>query len=215
MTVRECVIRGHVSSEHVVQFFDSDESRAECVAAFLAEGYRAGEPLIVVARPANWAAIVEQLEALRVPTDRAIAEGRLVVKDAEATLRRLSRNGSPDAALFDTVVGQAVTALQQKGGKRVRAYGEMVDMLAQRGELTDAITLEALWNRLGERTPFFLMCGYSAAHFVSTATHRAMREICAAHTGVHRHEQDPLATWLLTAAHNKPDASSATTALQH
>ena len=106
-------------------------------------------------------------------------------------------------------MGTAVATLAAAGA-RVRAYGEMVDMLAQRGDLTEAIKLEHLWNRLGERTPFFLLCGYSAAHFVTTSTHRALREICSAHSGVHRHAQDPLANWLLTSAHNAPGASSLT-----
>jgi MEDS: MEthanogen/methylotroph, DcmR Sensory domain len=214
MSVRECVIKGQISSEHVVQFFDSDESRAECVAAFLAEGYRAGEPLIVVARPGHWSSMAERLQALKVPVQKAINQGKLVVKDADDTLRRLSRNGSPDQILFDQGVGKVIEGLKTRGG-RVRAYGEMVDMLAQRGDLTDAIRLEEMWNRLGERASFYLMCGYSAAHFVSTSTHRALREICSSHTSVHRHSQDPLATWLLTAAHNRPEASSSATALQN
>lgn len=203
-----------MASEHVVQFFDSDESRATCVAAFLAEGYRAGEPLLVVARPANWSAILEELSTRDVPVQRAIAEQRLIVKGADDTLRRLSRNGSPDAALFDSIVGEPTRRILQNGG-RLRAYGEMVDMLAQRGEFTEAITLEGLWNGLSERASICLMCGYSAAHFVATSTHRALREICRAHTDVHRHEQDPLATWLLTAAHNRPEQSGTASALHH
>ena len=192
-----------MASEHIVQFFDSDESRAECVAEFLAEGYRQGEPAIVVARPANWASTVEQLKARGVPVQKAIAAGMIVVKDATDTLRRTSRKGSPDPAAFEAVVGKAVAGLARRGG-RVRAYGEMADMLAQQGEFAEAIRLESFWNRLGERTPFFRLCGYSAAHFVATATHRALREICSAHTSVHRHTQDPLATWLLNSAHNAP-----------
>ena len=167
MTVRERVVRGAITSEHIVQFFDSDESRAECVAAFLAEGVRAGETAIVVARPANWRAVVEQLTAQGIPVQQAITDGILVVKDADDTLRRISRNGSPARDAFDAVVGKAVANLAQRAqGRRVRAYGEMVDLLAQRGELADAISLEEMWNRLGERVPFFLLCGYSAAHFV-------------------------------------------------
>ena len=214
MSVRERVIKGQISSDHVVQFFDSDESRASCVASFLAEGYRAGDPLLVVARPSNWAAIIAELGRMNVPVQQALAELQLVARDADDTLRRLSRNGSPDETLFDEVVGRAVRSLQ-KPGKRIRIYGEMVDMLAQRGELPDAIRLETLWNNLGERTSYFLMCGYSAAHFVSTTTHRAMRDICGAHSAVHRHAHDPLAAWLLTAAHNRPDPSGSTIALQH
>jgi MEDS: MEthanogen/methylotroph, DcmR Sensory domain len=209
MTVRECVVRGAIASEHVVQFFDSDESRVECVTRFLAEGYRAGEPAIVVAKPANWRRVFEQLQVQDIPVARAIDEGMIVVKDANETLRQISRNGSLDTTAFEAVVAMPVAKLALRGG-RVRAYGEMVDMLAQRGELADAIKLETLWNALGERTPFCLMCGYAAAHFVATATHRALREICAAHSGVHRHAQDPLATWLLNTAHNAPGAATIT-----
>jgi MEDS: MEthanogen/methylotroph, DcmR Sensory domain len=207
MTVRDRVVRGPVASEHIVQFFDSDESRAECVAAFLAEGHRAGEPAFVAARPVNWASMSLLLQAQGIPVQQAIATGMIVVHDADDTLRRISRNGSPDREAFDAIIGKAVGRLASRG-PRVRAYGEMVDMLAQRSELPDAIRLEALWNRLGERTPFFLLCGYSAAHFVATATHRVLRDICAAHSRVHRHAQDPLATWLLNSAHRPPAATA-------
>jgi len=209
MTVRECVVRGSVASEHIVQFFDSDESRAECVAGFLAEGITKREPVIIVAKPKNWAATLTQLDSQRVPVQRAMDQGMVVVKDADETLARISRNGVPDATAFENVVGKAVGGLALRGG-RVRAYGEMVDMLAQNGELADAIKLETLWNRLGERTPFLLLCGYCAAHFVATSTHRALRDICSAHSSVHRHSQDPLATWLLNTAHNAPGAASLT-----
>jgi hypothetical protein len=200
MTVRNRTIRGVVSSEHNVQFFDTDESKAKNVAAFLAQGYDLGEPLMVVARPASWMAISQQLEALGVRVQEAIGDGMLAVHDADETLRRLSRGGTPDPALYDKTVGHALTTLARKG--RVRAYGEMVDILAQRGDLKDAVRLEGFWNDLSARAPIFLMCGYSAAHFVSTSTQRALLEICKAHSGVHRDLQDPLGEWLLTAAHN-------------
>src|SRR5688572_27634820 len=100
MSVRECVVRGAITSEHIVQFFDSDESRAECVAQFLADGYRLGEPAIVVAKASNWYRVVEQLKTLGVPVQDAIADGTIVVKDAVDTLRSVSRNGIPDAEAF-------------------------------------------------------------------------------------------------------------------
>lgn len=193
--------KGQVVSDHIVQFFDTDESRAHHVARFLAEGYAAGEPLIVVAKPISWAAMIEQLQTLGVRAQQAVAEGMLVVKNAEETLRRISRGGSPDPDFFDDYVSKALATLAARG-PRVRAYGEMVDILAERDELRDAITLEGFWNVAAERVPLYLFCGYSAAHFVSDTTHRALRDICEAHSGVQRHKNDPLASWLLTAAHN-------------
>jgi MEDS: MEthanogen/methylotroph, DcmR Sensory domain len=199
MTVRNRVVRGVPASEHIVQFFDSDESRAEAVAGFLAEGYRHGEPLIVVARPANWTAIVEHLHAADVPVQRLIARETLIVKDANDTLRRLSRNGTPDAAAFEAIISAPVLETARFG--RVRAYGEMVDILAQRTDLADAVKLEALWNDLSGRARLYLMCGYSAAHFVATNTHSMLRHICRSHTQVHSSTSDPLAAWLLASAH--------------
>ncbi|HYT67672.1 MAG TPA: MEDS domain-containing protein [Vicinamibacterales bacterium] len=211
MSVRNRTVRGRVSSEHIVQFFDTDESRAQNVAAFLAQGYAAAEPLVIAARPTNWPAMMENLELFGVPVQNAIAEGMLIVKDAHDLVRRLTRAGAPNAAAFEEFIAGPVTEISKRG-PRVRAYGEMVDILAQRSDLPDAIALEALWNELGDRVPIFLLCGYAAAHFVSNGTHRALREICKAHSDVHRHAQDPLAAWLLTAAHN---SGSAGTILRH
>src|SRR3954469_9773779 len=195
-----------VPFDHTGQFFDTDESRAYHVAAFLAEGYAAGQPLLVVARPIHWALVVEHLEARRVAVREAIATGRIVVKDAADTLRQISRDGVPDARLFAAAVGDFVIELASRTGARVRAYGEMVDLLAQRGDLAEAIALEELWNALGERTAMSLLCGYSSAHFLAGGTHRALLEICKAHTHVQGHVHDPLASWVLTAAHNGPSS---------
>src|SRR5258708_25529935 len=107
MTVRECVVRGPIASEHIVQFFDSDESRAECVAEFLAEGIRLEEPAIVVAKPTNWVMAVEQLESRGVPGKDALADGMIFVKNAEDTLRRLTRNAPPHATPLPAGIRQA------------------------------------------------------------------------------------------------------------
>src|SRR6266540_2890688 len=90
MSVRNRSVRGGVSSEHIVQFFDTDESRAQNVAAFLAQGYAAAEPLVIAARPTNWPAMMENLELFGVPVQNAIAEGMLIVKDAHDLVRRLT-----------------------------------------------------------------------------------------------------------------------------
>lgn len=186
------------SPGHVCQLFDSEESRAESVADFLAEGFRAGEYTIVIARPRHWAGIAARLQALGMATADLIAQGRLTVKDAAGTLAHISPRGRLNHFAFNEVIGGAV-----KGASgRVRAYGEMVDLLAERGELAEALELEELWNTVGEVMPLALFCGYSAAHFVAAPTHRGLRDICLAHTDIRRSAQDPLAGWILTTAHH-------------
>lgn len=206
MRVHERIVRGKAVSEHTCQFFDSEETRADAVAAYLSEGLRKGELVLVVARPVHWSAITERLAAAGVPVDRELERGRLVIKDAMDTLRRFSPHGVPDAALFRDIVGTAIHGLAELGPLRV--YGEMVDILAQRGDMAEALALETWWNDLGANAAFALMCGYSAAHFVAPATHRTLRDICLAHTDVRRGAGDALADWLLTAAHNGVGSSS-------
>ncbi len=206
MSVHERVVGEKAAGQHICQFFDTDDSRAEAVAAFLAAGLRNREHVMVVARPVHWAAVRERLIAARIAVDRQIAHGRIIVKDAMNTLRRISPHGEPDAAAFESDVAIAVRGLCELGPFRV--YGEMVDILAQRGDFEDAVALERLWNDLGRGVPFTLLCGYSAAHFVATPAHRSLREICAAHGDVRRADGDTLAAWLLTAAHHPMPPSS-------
>jgi hypothetical protein len=190
---------------HICQLFDSDESRAESVAAYVEEGLQADEHVLVIARPRHWSAVLDVLRARGVMPNRP-AGGRLIVKDAMDMLRRISRGGLPDPACFDEVIGAAVRRLTAVG--KVRAYGEMVDILAQRNEMPAALALEQMWNRLGDAAPFALMCAYAAPHFVSVSTHRALRDICAAHSEMQQNSHDALANWLLTAAHTSSDALS-------
>src|ERR1051326_4740057 len=108
MGVREHVMRGGADRDHVCQFFDSEESRAECVGAFLVEGYQAGDHLIGIARPKHWSAMMEYLEGHDVSVATGTADGRITVRDAGETLRRLSPNGPPNASAFEEIVGTLV-----------------------------------------------------------------------------------------------------------
>jgi hypothetical protein len=183
---------------HFVQFFDSDDTRHEAVSAFLAQGYLSGCPLILIARPRNSKCILNCLEQTGVPVERAVASGRLTVVDAAEMLRRISRVGSPDGTLFEDALGTLITTAARDGV--VYAYGEMVDILAERGEFADAVILEQWINRFLLRRPIAMMCGYSAAHFVASGSQDALRDVCTVHSDVRVESQDPLAAWLLAQA---------------
>ena len=157
--------------------------------------------------------MLQRLEADGVAVTPAIRDGRLLVKDAAETLDRISLRGEPHPRRFHDAVGLPVMVHARSA--RLRAYGEMVDILAGRGDFAEAITLERLWNGLAERVDLSLMCGYSAAHFVSPNTHRALRDICGAHDHVCRSLDDPLASWLLTSAHNSLATTGATSSILH
>ena len=191
----EKLARGNIASDHIVQFFDSRESLADSVAAFLAEGCRQGERLLVVATKGNWLAIAAALRT----GGHALSDGSeasLTLVDAEAALARFMRRGLPDSVLFHRTIGAIVRKLAGSSAG-FRIYGEMAELLTEDGNFHAAQRLEELWNELAVRHLFVLLCGFSSAHFTTRETREALLGICASHSDVHRQHLDPVAEWLL------------------
>ena len=194
---RERVVRGNVSSEHVVQLFDEPESLVAALSDFLVEGWRRGDTLLVVAKPANWALTAPELEARGCPVADTIASGRLVVLDAATTLATFMADGDPDPQRFSETVGALVQKLCADSPAGLTAYGEMVDILVGQGNFQGAEQLEGLWNELSGTCSFRILCGYSSAHFGDEQTASHLQEICGLHHAASARSTDLLGTWLL------------------
>jgi MEDS: MEthanogen/methylotroph, DcmR Sensory domain len=195
---RECVVRGHVTSEHLVQLFDDTESLAETVADFLFAGWVKGQTLLVVARPHGWAATLKQLLTLGCNVEEATATGRLLALDAATTLAGFSQNGLPRADLYQEQVGTLVRHLVANNPAGLRIYGEMVDILAAHGDYLAAEQLEGLWNDLAAECPFTLLCGYASANFADPRTDGALQAVCRSHSQATVKPTDLLGAWLLS-----------------
>jgi anti-sigma regulatory factor (Ser/Thr protein kinase) len=66
----------------------------------------------------------------------------------------------------------------------VRAFGEMVAVLWEAGDVLAAIELEKLWNELADELPFSLLCGYPSASVATPQHAEALREVCHLHSSV-------------------------------
>jgi hypothetical protein len=183
------------ASQHHVQLFDSSKSLAETVSQFLADAYHRGEPLLIVATPQHREMLRRGLETAGVNVHSASVADRIVIADAAQTLDKFMRQDTPGPIAFYELVGGLLARLG--GGGRVCVYGEMVDVLAARGNYKGALLLEELWNDLAERESFTLFCGYASGHFGDPRTARHLAEICAAHQHLHRKRGDLLAGFLL------------------
>jgi PAS domain S-box-containing protein len=151
---------------HIVQFYESDDNLCGLVSDYLAAGLSAGEPLVVIATEPHRAVFCDRLREQGIDIDHASAQGRVRFLDARETLSRLMVDAMPDWERFERVVGGEID-LRRGGnrGVRVRAYGEMVDVLWRDGNEKAAIRLEEMWNQLGRENPVSLLCAYVMGSF--------------------------------------------------
>jgi hypothetical protein len=188
--------KGNADAEHIVQLFDGPDSLGESVASFLHEGLATGGNLLVLAKPAHVEAIADALLVRGHVMATLISGQRLTVLDARLTLSSLMRNGAPDPALFDRHIASVVRRLRVEAP--LRAYGELVELLAEEGNFRGATELEGLWNQLSAVEPLTLLCGYSSAHFAPAGAGAALRQICGCHSRVVHGATDLLGNWLLS-----------------
>src|SRR5205807_2644981 len=110
----------------------------------------AGDPLVVIVTETHRDAISGRLRARGFDVDGVCAGKQMIILDAEETLARFMVGAHPDAALFSAALGELLDGAVPTVGRpqRLRAYGEMVDVLWRNGNHVGAIALEDLWNGL-------------------------------------------------------------------
>ena len=169
--------------DHIVQFYESDEFLTEDVAEFVGGALRHGGVGIVIATAEHRAAVEARLRGAGIDGKGAAREGRYIALDAAATLNSFMVDGAPDPARFRQVVGSLVTRACADG-RPVRAFGEMVALLALDGNLDATIRLEELWNDLQRELAFSLLCAYPMRSLGGEALADLLGDVCACHSRV-------------------------------
>jgi signal transduction histidine kinase len=171
--------------EHRVQFYERDEFLCEAVADFIAAGLDAREPVVVIATEPHQREFSERLTVKDIDVAGACACGQLVLLDARETLSRFTTDGALDWERFRALIGGLIEEKRKaSGGGRVRAYGEMVDVLWRDGKSQAAIALEEMWNRLGRLQDFSLLCAYKMGNFLKESDAAHFDHVCRVHTHV-------------------------------
>jgi hypothetical protein len=168
--------------EHLVQIYQEDASILDSLEGFVAGGLRCGDGVVVIATPSHAAALEDRLRSQGIDIETAQQEDRLIVRDAEECLDQFMVAEWPDADLFNQFVTQ-VLERAGRGGRRVRAFGEMVALLWAQGNNGATVRLEHLWHELCRRDSFSLLCAYPRSGFTKDAQ-ESIRDICAAHSKV-------------------------------
>jgi len=151
---------------HAVHFYADDHAWCRTVASFIADGVRRREAVVAVVTPLHRAFILEHLLTLGEPVAEMLSTQALRLLDAGDTLRLFMTDAGPDGELFRRhVIGTVRAAAEARSPARVRGYGEMVDLLTQRGHLDHAVQLEQLWNAAAMTLDLSLLCGYARRSF--------------------------------------------------
>lgn len=171
-----------VAHHHVVQFYADEAELIRGVGAYLDSAIDAGDACLVVATRTHRQAFEGYLAAGGAATDRLVDERRLILVDAEEALSEFMVDGHPDPARFDASMGSLVRSTTA-GGQKLRAYGEMVAVLWDAGQVNASIELEELWNDLLGRTTFSLYCAYPASPSEGQAS-PAFGDVCRLHSAI-------------------------------
>lgn len=174
-----------------MQLFDDSESKVDAVAAFVAEQLNQDTRVICFMTPAHRGDVLARLSSDRWAVDSLQKTGRLTFLDASAVLEQLVIDGRLDRARFDSMLRDHIPQ-----GQRCAIYGELVDLLAERGELRQAHQLERWWAGLTAEHPLTVFCGYASANFGHPDAIPTLREICRSHSHVHTNPRDLLASFL-------------------
>jgi hypothetical protein len=167
--------------EHVVLFYEDDDELVRLVGGYLVAAAHDGAALLVIATPQHREAFRAALLASGADVAGATASS-ITMLDAAEALSEFMVDGRPDALRFDASVAQRVRHASSAGP--LRAYGEMVALLWEAGNVTGAIELEELWNHLTREASFSLFCSYPG--HAASPTHEAdgYDGVCRLHSTV-------------------------------
>jgi hypothetical protein len=161
----DAVLAAPAACDHLVQLYTNPQSLITTVARFVERGLADGEGIVAITTRSHWTDIAAELASRGIDVPAVQASQALMVFDATDTLRRLLVDGMPDRDAMQAVVRPAIETVRRAGHARVRAFGEMVDILNRRGDLAAAIKLEELWNELLAAERIALLCAYAVDPF--------------------------------------------------
>jgi len=170
---------------HTVQFYESDGYLVDVITRYVGDGLRRGDACVVCASEPHRRALRTRLDALGDDVADAARTDRLIVVDARETLRQfMTADDRLDRERWRRAVDEVVAGCRPAPGGRIRAYGEMVDVLWGDGRPAVALELEALWNQVARPLGLDVLCAYSLARFRTAGDAAGLARICDAHSHV-------------------------------
>ena len=166
---------------HIVKVCLNATSQAEILTQYIKEGLLNDEGIIVIARPSLRKTVLSKLDTLGFDSQTIKNQGQVRFFDAEFLLSTILIDGVIKEQAFQKLVGIPIQAAQSKFGK-VRAFGEMEDILWQRDLQDTAMQLEDLWEDLCTKQGLLFLCTYLLDNLDPNDYDNALEKIYKHHT---------------------------------
>jgi C4-dicarboxylate-specific signal transduction histidine kinase len=159
-----------VSESHFVHFYRDERFLSGALVEFIKVGLEKGEGIVVIATEEHIAEICKSL------TLKMISQIRFV--DARWALKNIFPQGRLNRNLFTEQI-QFFLSEMKSHYKKIRIFGEMVNLLCEENRTDAAIELEEYWNKLLENDPeMVVMCGYN----LKNLNRESYKEVLASHS---------------------------------
>ena len=153
-------------SDHIVQLYQDQEFLNRAVCRFAAAAITHGEGVILVPTVAHWDAFRPRLESEGVDVKAAEKRGQLTVVDADNLLPTFMRGGMPDSPVFLGLAQNVVSKARGDGRyPKVRWWGEMVNILWERGDVAASMALEDQFDQLAHEQDIAIFCSFLMDNF--------------------------------------------------
>lgn len=169
------------AGKHIVQVYQDDAFLVKAVSHFIAQGLQGEETIIIFASRGHREAFISELNQQGYLIQSAKNQGYIKFFDAELMLATFMENDVLKWERFLYSIGRIIADAHSKSNK-IRAYGEMVDILWRQGKRDAAIELEEFWNRLAKIHNFSLFCAYFMDNLHPENYDGSLARICKCHT---------------------------------
>jgi hypothetical protein len=160
------LLAGAAPRDHIVQLYQDQQFLNRAVCRFAAAAIANGEGVILVPTIAHWDAFRPRLESEGVDVKAAEKRGQLTIVDADNLLPTFMSDGMPDSPVFLGIAANVVSEARGDGRyPKVRWWGEMVNILWERGDVAASMNLEDLFDRLADEQDISIFCSFSMDNF--------------------------------------------------
>jgi hypothetical protein len=162
----EQVLAAASAHDHILQLYQDHDFLNSAVCRYIGAGLANGDRIILFPTLTHWNAFRQLLATEGVDVQAARERGQLTVVDANELLPRFMRDAMPDPHLFNAVIAD-VFRQARAGGRyqKMRAWGELVDVLWERGDVAGSMNLEDLFDQLNKKIGIAMFCSYLMDNF--------------------------------------------------